>query len=67
MFRLCRHRPLWAEVCFVPSDVWVGIYWTWKRTYYYADSALITAELHLYLCLVPCVPLHVVWGRRAMP
>lgn len=33
-------------------DLWVGIYWTTD-----IDTA------HVYICLVPCLPIHISWER----
>ena len=61
---LTFRRGLW-RACFevVPQDAWVGCYWTWKLALYETPYGLVTTELHIYICLVPCVPLHVVRGR----
>lgn len=36
-----------------PRDLWVGIYW---------DTSGIW--LHIYVCIIPCLPLHVTFQRR---
>jgi hypothetical protein len=41
---------------YVPQDVWIGIYWTRRE-----------GILHLYLCLVPCFPLHITLPRKEHP
>jgi hypothetical protein len=40
-----------------PRDWWIGLYWTTKTT-------SNRREWHYYLCLLPCLPLHIVWGVR---
>lgn len=38
-------------------DVWIGIFWR---------KSEMSAKLpiwHLYICLLPCVPLHITWSR----
>jgi hypothetical protein len=49
--RMQRQRQLWVEVMWEIRDCWVGVYWTWEGT-----------ALHIYVCLIPCVPVHVIWG-----
>lgn len=34
---------------FVPRDVWVGAYWAWSQ---------MRCQLDIYVCLLPCLPLH---------
>lgn len=37
-------------------DCWIGVFWRW------------TDFLHVYVCLVPCLPLHIVaWPYRRQP
>jgi hypothetical protein len=45
-----------ARIQWEPRDIWVGLYWT--------RAALST---HLYLCLIPCFPLHVWWMTAPCP
>ena len=49
----------------VPGDMWIGCYWAWKTGVYGDPEPMITRELHIYLCLLPCLPVHVVLGRLA--
>lgn len=41
------------------QDLWLGVYWCWK-TVYHGTAGVRTSELHIYVCLVPCVPLHLI-------
>ena len=41
--------PVRAQVLWEPRDLWIGLYWDRKPD-----------GLHLYLCLVPCFPLHMI-------
>lgn len=58
--RLARKRRLeiWdskavtVEFEFEPRDVWLGLYWT-----------RVAYAMHLYICLVPMVPLHITISR----
>ena len=41
------------EVLYEPRDLWIGLYWTWQGE-----------ALHLYCCLLPCLPIHIIWQRH---
>jgi hypothetical protein len=56
MLRLVRNN--WLTLECNPADCWVGVYWERKRTHYCAGEGIVTAELHVWVCLVPCFPLH---------
>lgn len=55
-------RPWWIALEWNISDVWVGLYWTWKVACYATAYGLVRRELHLYVCVLPCLPLHVILG-----
>lgn len=41
-------RQRWhIEIKWEPRDLWVGVYWT-----------RATLSFHVYVCLLPCVPIH---------
>lgn len=55
--RFIDRKNIKAQFQFEPGDLFIGFFW--RRT----DIAL-----HLYLCIIPLVPLHVtVWWPRAVP
>jgi hypothetical protein len=37
--------------------MWVGVYWHWPRSW--RASLAYLDVLHVYVCLLPCLPLHV--------
>jgi hypothetical protein len=47
-----------ASLNFNPHDCWIGIYW--KRV---ACERCQRKHLHVWLTLVPCFPLSIVFGR----
>lgn len=38
------------------ADLWVGVYWARRNL----------GELHVWICLVPCLPVHVWWLSRGV-
>ena len=52
-WRLIDRPTLKVQFQFEPRDIWVGVFW--RKT----DIAI-----HVYACLLPCVPLHVSVMRR---
>ena len=39
---------------FILNDLWVGAYWRRDKVY---------GLFHLYICLVPCIPIHITFDR----
>ena len=49
----------WIAIEFKPQDCWIGIYWTTKDVRAYSIvGGLVVAEWHLWVCIIPCVPVH---------
>jgi hypothetical protein len=67
MLRLVRNT--WITLECHPKDCWVGTYWERKQARYRTGKGMVTAELHVWICLVPCFPLHVIHttGLRRVP
>ena len=67
MLRLIRNN--WIALECHPANCWVGAYWEWKQTHYSTGKGVVTAELHVWVCLVPCFPLHFIraTGLRRLP
>jgi hypothetical protein len=47
-----------AALEFKPADCWVGVFW--RRHIEVSRVAILRGELHVWICLVPMVPLHLV-------
>ena len=52
-----------------PADCWVGASWERRRTQHRQGKGMVTAEMHVWVCLVPCLPLHFIHttGLRWVP
>lgn len=62
-----------ARFEFLGGGVWIGASWTIEACQRYnvgfvSEHAEFPEfhwrELHVYFCLLPCLPLHVVWGLK---
>ena len=62
-------RQTWIAVECHPADCWVGASWERRHTRYRMGTGLVTAEWHVWVCLVPCFPLHIIQtrGLRRVP
>ena len=47
---------------FKPADLWVGIFWKWSGTWRKPKD-----RLDLWICLVPCLPIHLRLGGSVTP
>lgn len=47
-----------VQLEFVPADCWIGIFWRRSKDWY-------TPTLHVWVCLIPCFPLHFVFERSS--
>jgi hypothetical protein len=58
MLRLVRNT--WITLECHPEDCWVGAFWERRQTRYRTWQGVVKAELHVWVCLVPCFPLHII-------
>jgi hypothetical protein len=65
MLRLPRNT--WITLECHPEHCWVGACWERKQARYRTGQSMITAELHVWICLVPCFPLHVIHSTGLTP
>jgi hypothetical protein len=56
-------RKTWIAVECHPAECWVGASWERRHTRYRTGTVLVTAEWHVWVCLVPCFPLHIMQTR----
>lgn len=42
---------------FEPRDLWIGVYW--KRRRVLVAGCKTADDLHVWVCLVPCFPIHI--------
>jgi hypothetical protein len=62
-------RQTWIAVECQPTHCWVGAAWEQRHTRSRTGTGLVTAEWHVWVCLVPCFPLHIMQtrGLRRVP
>ena len=50
-----------------PRDIWVGVYWNVSRgpfgCYEARRPVVYSQRFDVWVCLIPCVPLHLRWYR----
>lgn len=51
-----------ARLEFKPEDLWVGIFW--KHTYAKTDDGDKPMFTDVWICLLPCVPIHLTFFRK---
>jgi hypothetical protein len=56
MFRIGR---LYVELEFIPQDFWVGMFW--RRIMCSTDEGPQPLATDIWLCLVPCLPIHLTY------
>lgn len=59
-------RPKWSiKFKFKLQDFWVGVFWESKYNIGYEASNGISEKVSfdLYICLLPCLPLHFKWWK----
>jgi len=70
MWNLFTFAAFWRDdmsigLLFEPRDLWVGVYWT--DTIYRAlgidNRYHETTWREVYICLVPCLPIKLLWKR----
>ena len=57
-------KAKWLALEFKLEDMWIGAFWTHKKVNYFSIElqANITKEFHLWVCILPCLPIHFVRG-----
>lgn len=47
------------------QDLWIGLYWKVENVWLPPHCGkFIGRRVHLWVCLVPCFPIHVVWIQK---
>ncbi len=49
------------EIKLEPRDLWIGLFWD-KRENWRTDG--VSDDLHLYLCLIPMIVIHIVISKE---
>ncbi len=59
-------KDKWIQLEFKLQDFWMGVFWDRRRADYtsIARQALCIEELHIWICLIPCFPIHIIIGSK---
>ena len=55
----------WIAIEFRPRNLWIGAHWTTKRIDLGRGQSYV--EWQLWVCLVPCFPIHVMIAKTNKP
>lgn len=56
-------RPLWVFPLTHPYDLRLGLRWERTKANYWTMHGLVVQDLHIYVCVLPCIGLHLIVGR----
>lgn len=62
MIRLRGDR--WIALEFKVEDLWIGAFWARKKTEYGTARGDVIEEFHLWVCLIPCLPIHYIAASK---
>lgn len=48
----------WIAIEFKLADMWIGAFWDVRQCWYGSIAGIITEDLHVWICLIPCMPIH---------
>jgi hypothetical protein len=54
------NRKTWIALEWKLADMWVGLFWQRKPANYHIIDGRVREDLHVWVCLVPCLPIHIV-------
>lgn len=57
---ILKRSKAWLFLKWEPRDLWVGVFWDRRRADYWCDGGHCIEDLHVYVCLVPCVVMHLI-------
>lgn len=55
-----------VRIEFEKRDLWIGAYWKKSKEYYHWERKEFYPQgrLDLWICLIPCFPLHFIFGKE---
>jgi hypothetical protein len=63
--RLIQIRQVLIALLFDPHDLWIGVFW--KRDGPRPERGMPSPYWHVYVCIVPCLPIHILWRAKEKP
>jgi len=59
-------KDKWLTLEFKLQDFWMGVFWDRRQADFtsIARGAQCIEELHIWICLIPCFPIHLIIGSK---
>jgi len=61
MIRL--NTKTWIALEWKLADLWIGVFWQRKQANYHTIDGRIVEDLHIWICLLPCLPVHIIIAK----
>lgn len=54
---LCMLNNIKIKLEFKLEDFWIGVFW--KRKPRWEELRYVGKDLHIWICIIPCFPIHI--------
>ena len=62
MLRL--NNKTWISLEFKLEDLWIGVFWKSINADYGSILGIVTEDLHIWICIIPCLPIHIIQSHK---
>lgn len=57
----------WLHIEFKLADLWIGAFWRTQEVNYGSIVGNVMEDLHVWICVVPCFPIHIIRSWKWIP